>query len=77
MPRPPNIFRGERPPRAWQRGMSIRAFCKTYGVGRTKVYAEIHAGRLKARKAGRRTIIGDEAAEEWWRSLPELQEGLR
>jgi excisionase family DNA binding protein len=56
--------------------MSIRAFCETYGVGRTKVYEEIKAGRLKARKAGRRTIIGDEAAEEWWRSLPELREAL-
>ena len=57
--------------------MSIRVFCETYGVGRTKVYAEIKAGRLRVKKAGRRTIIGDEAAEEWWRSLPELQEALR
>jgi hypothetical protein len=74
MPRHPNIFRGERPPRAWQRGMSIRAFCETYGVGRTKAYEEIKAGRLKAKKAGRRTIVGDDAAEEWLRSLPELKE---
>jgi excisionase family DNA binding protein len=57
--------------------MSIRAFCETYGVGRTTVYSEIKAGRLRVKKAGRRTIIGDEAAEEWWRSLPELQEALR
>jgi hypothetical protein len=74
MPRHPNIFRGECPPRAWQRGMSIRAFCETYGVGRTKAYEEIKAGRLRAKKAGRRTIVGDDAAEEWLRSLPELRE---
>jgi hypothetical protein len=72
----PKISERERQRRAWQRGMSIRAFCETYGVGRPKAYAEIKAGRLKAKKAGRRTIIGEEAAEEWWRSLPELQEAL-
>ena len=53
--------------------MSIRAFCETYDIGRTKVYAEINAGRLKARKAGTRTIIGDDDAEEWWRSLPAIK----
>jgi hypothetical protein len=76
MPQHPKLFRGEGPPRGWHRGMSLRAFCETYSVGRTKAYEEIKAGRLKAKKAGRRTIIGDEAAEEWWRSLPELQEAL-
>ena len=59
--------------RALQRAMSIRAFCETYDIGRTKVYAEINAGRLKARKAGTRTIIGDDDAEEWWRSLPAIK----
>jgi hypothetical protein len=54
--------------------MSIRAFCETYDIGRTKVYAEISAGRLKARKAGTRTIIGDDDAEEWWRSLPAIKQ---
>ena len=44
--------------------MSIRVFCETYGIGRTKVYEEINAGRLKARKAGRRTIIADDDAED-------------
>jgi hypothetical protein len=59
--------------RASQGAMSIRAFCETYDIGRTKVYAEINAGRLKARKAGTRTIIGDDDAEEWWRSLPAIK----
>src|ERR1700722_11128166 len=59
--------------RALQGAMSIRAFCETYDIGRTKVYAEINAGRLKARKAGTRTIIGDDDAEEWWRSLPAIK----
>ena len=76
MPRPPSIFRGERPPRAWQRGMSIRAFCETYDVGRTKAYEEINAGRLRALKAGRRTIVTADDAEAWLSGLPELKETL-
>jgi hypothetical protein len=60
--------------RALQGAMSIRAFCEAYDIGRTKVYAEINAGRLKARKAGTRTIIGDDDAEEWWRSLPGIKQ---
>jgi hypothetical protein len=30
---------------------------KQSGVGRTLIYGEIAAGRLKARKVGRRTVI--------------------
>jgi excisionase family DNA binding protein len=62
---------GERQRRASQRAMSVRDFCKIYGIGRTSLYAEIAAGRLKVRKVGRRTLIGDDDAEEWWHSLPE------
>ncbi len=38
--------------------------------GRTFLYAEIAAGRLKARKAGRSTIILDTDWEEFLSSLP-------
>ncbi|MVS99241.1 helix-turn-helix domain-containing protein [Devosia marina] len=47
-------------------------FCRTHGIGRTKAYEEINAGRLKARKSGARTIILAEDAEAWLKSLPEL-----
>ena len=73
MTKPPNISERERHRHSWQRAMSIRAFCETYAIGRTTVYAEIKAGRLKARKAGTRTIIGDNDGEEWWRSLPAIK----
>jgi hypothetical protein len=56
--------------------MSIDGFCKGYGIGRTKAYEEINAGRLKARKAGRRTIITADDAEDWLSRLPALQEAL-
>ena len=47
-------------------------FCRAFGVGRTKAYEEIRAGRLKARKSGVRTIILAADAEAWANSLPEL-----
>ena len=40
------------------------------GVCRDNVFKEIAAGRLKARKFGRRTIIEHTAAMEWLSSLP-------
>jgi excisionase family DNA binding protein len=48
-------------------------FCRLYGIGRTKAYAEIAAHRLRAVKVGRRTLITHEAAEAWLTSLPELK----
>jgi hypothetical protein len=72
----PKISERERQRRASQRAMSISAFCEIYDIGRTKAYEEINAGRLKARKAGRRTIITADDAEEWLGRLPVLQEAL-
>jgi hypothetical protein len=56
---------------ARQMAMSISQFCQRYGVGRTKVYEEIRGKRLRARKAGKRTIIGDEDANDWFQHLPQ------
>jgi excisionase family DNA binding protein len=47
-------------------------FCRLYGIGRTKAYAEIAAHRLRAVKVGRRTLISHDAAEAWLASRPEL-----
>ena len=54
------------------RAFPIGEFCRRYGIGRTNAYQEIAAGRLRAVKAGRRTLITHEAAEAWLASLPEL-----
>lgn len=40
------------------------------GPGRTVVYAEIKAGRLKARKCGRRTLILVEDLRDYLTGLP-------
>ena len=51
---------------------TIPDFCRAYGIGRTRTYAEIAAGRLLARKVGRRTLILKRDAAAWLNSLPML-----
>jgi excisionase family DNA binding protein len=51
-------------------GRSINAAAVRAGVGRSTVYAAINAGALKARKAGRRTLILDTDLQAWLDSLP-------
>lgn len=41
--------------------------------GRTKAYEEINAGRLKALKSGRSTIITDEAIADHLAGLPAFE----
>jgi hypothetical protein len=42
------------------------------GIGRSKLYAEIRAGRLKAKKLGSRTIITTPAARDYLDALPDM-----
>ena len=56
--------------RARPRAMNINEFCARYNVGRTLAYDEISGGRLRARKVGTRTLIVEDDAEDWLRSLP-------
>lgn len=49
---------------------TIADFCRSYGIGRTKTYAEIAAGRLLARKVGKRTLILKSDADRWLTTLP-------
>jgi hypothetical protein len=51
----------------------IPQFCEIYSVGKTFTYAEIKANRLKACKAGSKTLILREEAERWARALPCLR----
>jgi excisionase family DNA binding protein len=41
------------------------------GIGRTKIYDAIRAGKLRAKKCGRRTIILEEDLRAFLGSLPE------
>lgn len=53
--------------------LTIPDFCNLYGVGRSFTYDEINAGRLKIRKAGKRTLILRTDADAWLNALPEAE----
>lgn len=55
----------------------LNDFCRTYGIGRTKAYQEIKAGRLRAIKCGKSVLIRRKDADAWLNSLEEMQEGVK
>jgi hypothetical protein len=58
-----------------QLAYSIEETARITSVGRTGLYAEIKAGRLKARKAGRRTVLLADDIRQWLVSLPQINGG--
>jgi excisionase family DNA binding protein len=54
-------------------GWSIVEAARTANIGRSTVYEAIKAGRLVARKMGRRTIILDRDLQAWLSTLPLLK----
>ncbi len=50
--------------------LTINDFCKWASIGRTKLYAEMNAGRLMAKKFGSRTLIPRAEAQKWMEQLP-------
>jgi hypothetical protein len=55
-----------------QAAMSVRSFCESVSIGRTRFYQEVKAGRLRVRKVGRRTIVTAADADAWLSNLPAL-----
>jgi hypothetical protein len=53
-----------------QKSYSLNEFARQNAIGLTTVRGEIKAGRLAARKVGRRTIITAEDAKAWQERLP-------
>ena len=51
---------------------SLVNFASRHGISRSKVYGEIRAGRLTARKIGDRTIILAEDGKAWRENLPKM-----
>lgn len=57
-----------------QLSLSIEEVRSATGLGRTKIYALIGSGELKARKIGKRTIILKEDLEAFLSGLPSYKE---
>ncbi|TQE92707.1 MAG: helix-turn-helix domain-containing protein [Spiribacter salinus] len=53
---------------------TINGACEALGIGRTRIYDEIKAGRLRAIKYGKRTLIRRQDAEAWLERLSREQE---
>ena len=60
-----------------ERSYSLSEFARQNDIGLTTVRGEIKAGRLAARKVGRRTIITAEDAKAWQEGLPKVQPRVR
>ncbi len=55
---------------------SIQETLKILKLGRTSLYQEIKAGRLPAKKYGKRTFIRVQDMEKWAADLPAYTGGL-
>lgn len=53
-----------------KRAYTVKEFQSSYGIGHTKFYEEVKAGRLRIRKVGKRSLVSFEDAERWFNSLP-------
>ena len=56
---------------------SIQEVCRVTSAGRTSIYAEIKAGRLTARKIGRRTVVLKDDLEAWLARCPTSDKAAR
>lgn len=52
--------------------LSVREMAREIGICKTKIYEEMRAGRIQARKSGRRTLIPAAEAERYLLSLPSV-----
>lgn len=50
--------------------VGVSEAARIMGIGRSSIYKEINASRLKVRKAGKRTLIAVADIESWCRNLP-------
>ena len=53
-----------------ERQLTVKEFCRRYGVGVTTTYKLLGEGAIMAVRYGHRTLIDVESAETWRRSLP-------
>lgn len=52
--------------------LSVSDACASLSISRSKLYEELAAGRLRAVKAGHRTLIPLASAQAWLDSLPAI-----
>jgi excisionase family DNA binding protein len=55
--------------------LTVAEFCARYSIGKTSLYREAAAGKIRLRKFGAATRIAIEDAEEWAANLPVIEGG--
>jgi excisionase family DNA binding protein len=53
--------------------LRVNEACTALAISRSKLYEELQSGRLKARKAGSRTLIPMASIDAWLNSLPDAK----
>lgn len=43
----------------------VKDFCEAFGIGKSKFYQEVAAGKIVVSKVGRCTLIARESAKAW------------
>ena len=56
--------------RPLKRLLTVQEAIFSYGLGRSKFYQEVAAGRIRLRKCGRRTLVAADDMEAWAAGLP-------
>lgn len=62
----------DQPENGRKAALTVNEFCNRYSIGRNLFYDEVKAGRLRTRKAGRRTLVLATDAAAWAHALPGL-----
>lgn len=52
---------------------SVEEALSIMGIGKTHFYAQVRAGKIRCVKSGRRTLVSEQAIQEWLAALPALQ----
>jgi excisionase family DNA binding protein len=52
---------------------SVSEFCRRYGICKQTFYDEIHRGRIRAVKLGKKTLVLKTDADTWAKCLPVLE----
>lgn len=57
-------------PPAHSQVLTVAEMCATFRISKNRVFDEMKAGRLAAKRVGTRVLIGRDDANAWWNGLP-------
>lgn len=51
--------------------LTVAEMCATFRISKNRVFDEMKAGRLAAKRVGIRVLISRDDANAWWNGLPD------